>query len=92
MTGTWFGCWMLQELIQDIMGLMRGIALHNTLLIHQHSARRMDGGPHSPPDPQPPPAGFYQNILVRFFGAEGRLVHVFMLCFFQNILVRLFRG
>lgn len=59
------------------MGLMRGIALHNTLLIHQHSARRMDGGPHSPPDQQPPPPGFYQNILVRLNLALDKEVVLF---------------
>ena len=54
-----------QVLINDIMCLMKGIALHNTLLIHQHSSCRMDGGPHSAPDQKPPPPGFYQTILVQ---------------------------
>ncbi len=42
--------------------LMRGVAMHNAALIHQHLSRRMDV--HSLQEQQPAP-GFYNNIIVR---------------------------
>lgn len=53
-----------QEMMADVMALMRTIAVHNPLLIHQHFSRRMDGAPHAPPSPQQPPPDFYDQILV----------------------------
>jgi len=43
---------------------MRGVALHNARLIHQHSMHRMDATPNSL-QPQQPPQGFYANLVVR---------------------------
>lgn len=42
---------------------MRGVALHNALLMHQHSMHRMDATPSSL-QPQQPPPGFYANLMV----------------------------
>ena len=67
-----------QEMMADVMALMRTIAVHNPLLIHQHFSRRMDGAPHAPLAPQQPPPDFYDQILVRaifWHLSRGCMVH-----------------
>jgi hypothetical protein len=57
----WFPVLLKQDLVSDVSTLMRGVAMHNAKLLHQHNSRRMDV--HSLQDQQPP-AGFYTKIMV----------------------------
>ena len=53
----------LMVLVEDISTLMKCVALHNALLLHQHSCRHMDSDALSARHQLPPP-GFYSRILV----------------------------
>lgn len=50
--------------------LMRGVAMHNASLIHQHLSRRMDV--HSLQEQQPAP-GFFSNIIVSHLFRRAQL-------------------
>ncbi|BDA43215.1 hypothetical protein COCOBI_04-2270 [Coccomyxa sp. Obi] len=52
----------LKELVAEVSTMMRSIALHNAMLLHQHSIHRMDASPNSL-QPQQPPPGFYVTLL-----------------------------
>ena len=62
----------MQELVGEVSNLMKSIALHNAMLLHQHHSHRMDTPPNSL-QPLQPPAGVYKNLLVR---AHTPLTHL----------------
>lgn len=49
----------------EVSNLMRTIALHNAMLIHQHHSHRMDLPPNAPQAQQPQPLRTYTTLLVR---------------------------